>query len=198
MYQKFFRRIAGIAAAAGLSALVLSVPASASSVGFTEGLRDLVAGTVAIGDAGSRPSAAFDAGNVAPGHSINIFGHIDGDIDTYHFDADHAFTVSFIGNGLQSAGGSPTFVGFVLWKHMGSYSLAGGNVYATGTPAGREVLYGSFGPGSYLLKVYGNFGQQAPALYDVQVAAVPLPAAGLLLLGGLGALGFAARRRKGA
>jgi hypothetical protein len=198
MIEKFLKKFSVIAATAAFGAMLVSASASASTLGFTEGTRALVPGTVAIGDAGSRPSTAFDVGTVAAGHSINIFGQIDGDIDSFLFRGDTSFTVSFIGNGLQSVNGGSTLAGFVLWRVMEGYTLAAGNVHATGMVAGQPVLYGSFGPGTYLLKVYGNFGPQAPSLYDVQVAPVPLPAAGLVLLGALGALGFAARRRKAA
>ena len=53
------------------------------------------------------------------------------------------------------------------------------------------------GPGVYTLVVEGSVGpnRRVPALYDIEVAAkIPLPAAGLLLIAGLGSL-VALRRR---
>lgn len=60
------------------------------------------------------------------------------------------------------------------------------------------IIFGNVSAGSYHLIVDGSGGPKkgTPALYDLKVAAVPLPAPALLLLAGLGGLAVARRRKK--
>ena len=61
-----------------------------------------------------------------------------------------------------------------------------------------RTIFGSIGPGTYTLVVDGSVGPHVdrPALYDIELTAIPLPAGGLLLLTALGGMGAARRFRK--
>lgn len=67
-----------------------------------------------------------------------------------------------------------------------------------GYTSGSNVLPDLLGAGTYTFDIRAHddiFGMESYSL-DLRVAAVPLPAAGWLVLGGLAALGLTGRRRK--
>lgn len=72
----------------------------------------------------------------------------------------------------------------------GDNSFGGYALYVLGSPVTATTL--TFVPGSQ----NDSFGSPDFALAAITLAPVPVPAAGLLLLGGLGLLGAAKRRRK--
>ncbi|MEM6890485.1 MAG: VPLPA-CTERM sorting domain-containing protein [Pseudomonadota bacterium] len=83
------------------------------------------------------------------------------------------------------------------------FVLSGGGstvsqTYQTDVLAGNPLLFTGMGGVEYTLTVDGSVGSYArtDALYDLKISAVPIPAAGFLLLGGLGGLA-AMRRLKG-
>jgi hypothetical protein len=108
--------------------------------------------------------------------------------------------------GQVAAGQTPTTgldpkdVRFVLQEidNLGNViATAGDKTFQTDVLSGANPFIFSAGPGSYILTVDGNVGTNkgAAALYDLQIAAVPLPA-GVLLLGlGLGGLVLYRRRQ---
>lgn len=72
------------------------------------------------------------------------------------------------------------------------------NVVSTTEATGD--IFMNIAAGSYSLVVDGSVGTQTnkKALYDIKISAVPLPLPGLLLLGGLGGLALARRRKAAA
>ncbi|MFL4470352.1 VPLPA-CTERM sorting domain-containing protein [Tateyamaria armeniaca] len=103
--------------------------------------------------------------------------------------------------GQNGRGGNPQ-VGLLPVKGV-EFTLAGGGTsisrtFQTDVISGDPFLFSGIGGVEYTLTVDGSVGPAvgADALYDLKISAVPLPAGGLLLLGGLGGLA-ALRRRKG-
>jgi hypothetical protein len=197
---KLFRlnRFVALTAAAAVTTVMTVASASATTIGFAEGSRSAVPGvTIIANDVQGMPARAFNVGTLGAGDVINIFGAISNNFDGYAFDVTaKAFRVSLIGEGLVPRGStaSQTSVVVNLLEGVAPYTILDDVFLATSALPGNPVLFR--GPtGSYVIQVDGTATAGA-ADYDLQIAAVPLPAAGLLLLAGLGALGVAGRRRK--
>ncbi|MEM6371206.1 MAG: VPLPA-CTERM sorting domain-containing protein [Pseudomonadota bacterium] len=102
--------------------------------------------------------------------------------------------------GQDGRGGNPQS-GLLPVKGV-EFTLSGGGstiskTFTTDVLAGSNpFIFSGTGGVEYVLTVDGSVGPAvgADALYDLKISAVPLPAAGLLLLGGLG--GFAALKRR--
>lgn len=197
--------------AAGLLSLGITCgSAMAATVGYTEGKRDTVVGTVMIGgDAvGAAPGFDLGAGNTLGTGArelsqIDIFGRIVNKKDTFSFSATSGFQVSFIFGGYETTAGSVAESGFVarpgrlntsLFSLTGSAPLS----FTTDVTGGSDLIF-SGGAGDYIFSINGSGGA---ALYDVtilaisDIAVVPLPASGLLLLFAVGGFGLARKRRK--
>ncbi|QIE57611.1 VPLPA-CTERM sorting domain-containing protein [Pikeienuella piscinae] len=205
-------------AAAGV--LAISSAASAATTGFTVGVtegggnRDLVDGTTLIADAAS-PNGSKDLGTIGAGDVFGLYGRIVSAIDRYKFGftATSGFEVNFDFDGYYTDGGNTFVANSGLVKESGSaqkgviFSLQDANgdeLFSTGTlltniTSGNAFLFGA-GAGDYFLVVDGSQGpnRNGAALYDLNISAVPVPAALPLLLTGIAGLGFMSRRRKAA
>lgn len=117
---------------------------------------------------------------------------------SYNFDFSNPADTNTTAN-VQVNGSSLTD-GQMAWYETGSNTLASSIVDLTTTlspPLALAVLGGS----QYTLKVWwGNAiipaNSAPPQIVGSVISAVPLPATGIMLLGGLGALGVAKRRKK--
>lgn len=194
-----------------LAATLLAVPvaANAATVGFTEGNRSLVAGTTRISEAPASPaSTTFNLGG---GDTVNLFGVIVGDADTYTINAATSFTVSFNFDGYTLRNGRTVqksgFVARNPRQGNGSvFSLVGGSTdltkyFRTNIVSGDPLIF-SADAGTYTFSIDNRSSNPSkPARYDLafvasDISAVPLPAGGLMLLSALGAAAVVRRRKK--
>ena len=152
----------------------------------------------------AQPAHATSIGLIATGDSYSDTITSGGPTFTQDYDfsldsSSHGLSVLATGLGQTS----PTF-GVDLLK-LSLYD-AGHNLIAEGTGA-PIAFFDSFaqsgitlGAGAYLLTVFGEVTAGKTAFVSVSIAAnaaqTPIPAAGLLLLSGLGALGGIAARRR--
>lgn len=186
--------------AAVLGLAVFAGAASATSIGFTEGARPLVAGTTPVGGDAPNGAPGFDLtaslmGGVAQaGDTVDLFGRIVTAKDAYQFESAADFTVSFIDDAFRLEGaGSNTSV-FRLIDNATMMEVAASTFVDA---AGTGLIFGA-SAGDYTFIVDGaTVPGNAAALYDVQFATapIPLPAAAPLLVAALGGLAMMRRRR---
>ncbi|MEM9972136.1 MAG: VPLPA-CTERM sorting domain-containing protein [Pseudomonadota bacterium] len=185
--------------------------------------RALVAGSVDLEDASSGGDG-FDLGAYGANDVVGIYGRIVGAVDRFTFSVSTMFDLQFdldgyaLDSGGSVAGGLSGLVNQTFATSGGSAGgdlskgvtislidaltdgLVGSEAFATNLTSANlldPVIFGDVGPGTYTLIVDGRNGPNkgAPALYDLEVvAAVPLPAAGWLLICGLGGLALMRRR----
>lgn len=205
--MKIFKLAAVVAAAT-----LIGTGVSAATIGYTEGKRATVAGTVdIIGPDVTATAPGFDLGNI--GLSTAIHGRIVESNDFYQFTSSQDFKVDWIFGGFDlENGGSAAQSGFTSVP----FSTNGGPIdivlrdLATDTVvasvaglvteiiAGPSNIFGAvFAGGNYELGIFGNaVNPEYDALYDIKISAVPLPA-GILLMGtALGGLGLMRRRKR--
>ena len=186
--------------------------ASAATVGaITEGRRATVDGTLHIEmDAPGRPTgyALMGGAAIGAGDSFDIHGRIVGHRDFYSFTAATDFTISWIFDGYYVGGTSVADSGLVLegarggnkvkislWDASGTRFDSIEAKYRTDVTSGDPMIFSTMSAGSYVMKIHSVARDPKPALYDIRIEVAPLPATGLLLLAGLGALAFRRRRR---
>ncbi|TFL18996.1 VPLPA-CTERM sorting domain-containing protein [Jannaschia formosa] len=197
--------------AAGAAAIALAGSASAATVKLTETGRDQVAGTIVLSD----PGAQYNLGTVTATESAAAYGRVFASQDSYNFQTTEANTeVNFVFGGLALQGGgttaesgllrtdplaAPKSVLFTLLNETAPtiFNIVGSIAFDTPRTSGNPTIFGGFGPGNYQLLVSGQ-GVSGGVLYDLEFSAapIPLPASVLLLLGAIGGLGVASRRKK--
>ncbi|MEL7026319.1 MAG: VPLPA-CTERM sorting domain-containing protein [Pseudomonadota bacterium] len=199
---------------AGLMALAAST-ASAATVSITEGKRDTILGSTKIGDAKGSAARAYDAGDFGEGDTLKLHGRMVGAVDAFAFSfgGSQAVEFSFAFGGYATNVGASRASGFVgtgSSENTSVFRLLDANdpsrVIAERTFTSGILSAADNGdspsifrvdPGDYIFQIdgsgQGNTGKSA-ALYDIQISTVPVPASGLLLLAGFGAM--AALRRK--
>ncbi len=203
---------APILLAAALS--LIASTSSAATVTISEGIRAPILGSLDLGDVKGSPSKAYDAGDYGSGDTLNIHGRMVSKIDTFAFSMANAFSVSFIFGGFETENGLSRSSGFTAEKRTDNTSvfrLLDANdptrviterTFTTGITSeddnGGNALIFAADAGDYLFQIDGSVfnNRRTPALYDVQISAVPVPASAWLLLAGLGALGVAGRRTR--
>ena len=169
----------------------------------------------------SGPATVIDPNPIGEGQNVGIAGRIVNAVDQWSFTTEVAWSISFVdldiddqaffdssditnppsGGGFNPAGnGDPTVAIFsILLESDNSVLYSTGPIAATAAGAGTEGLLDYTGvAGTYILKIDGS-GQQGGnegATYDIGISTVPVPAAGLLLMAGVGGLAALKRRRK--
>ena len=201
-----------------------AVGASAATVLYTEGNgnnRALVAGSIDLEDA-SPGGAGFDLGSYDAGDTLGIYGRIVGSVDRFTFNVNAAFDIVFDFDGYDLDGGGSVVAG-LSGLIMQSVAVGGGDpvteglgkgvtislfqeaieiasrTYSTNETSltsGDNTIFGGLAAGTYTLIVDGSDGpkKSKAALYDIEIAAVPLPMGALLLVTGLGAFGLVRRK----
>lgn len=197
--------------------------ACATTVGFTEGARPLVAGTTAVADNADDSLPGFDLGALSASGltTINLFGRIETAHDIYQFTTTSPFRVDFIFGGYNlQAGGYVSASGFVADPSGGTNTsdfllriTAPGNtplgemIYTTPYTSGNSFIFSATAPGTYRFRINGaddgvvtDSVAGDPAYYDIRIEVTPVPAAlpifatGLSI--GLGVLGWRNRRQR--
>lgn len=191
-----------VLAAASLLAMSATA-ANAAIVSFTEGARPLEPGSTALADANPSPSGTnLDAGlggSVDRGDEINLFGRIVGSEDVYNFTAGNSFEFNLIaapsGNtaGITPENGPSPHQVFFHFTNTDTGVMTS-LVANAGTPLGT---IGTLIAGNYILEIdMDPDNRRRIALYDVQVAGVPIPGALPLFAAGLAGLTAMRRRKK--
>lgn len=155
------------------------------------------------GDGTSSDIVNGDLGMIAPGKIAGIAGRIKNQTDSFTFETSVRFSVSFVdladllGIDIDpSKGFDPTFVASDS-PVSASFSLIGPDMRSavfTSPIAPDFTMFGNVAPGKYTLLIDGTI-ENGSSTYDIAISAVPLPAAGVVLLGGLGLMGALKRRK---
>ena len=196
--------------------------ASATTVGFTEGARPLVAGTVAVADNADDSLPGFNLGALSASglNTINLYGRIETAHDIFQFQATSPFRVDFIFGGYDLAVGGhvsqsgfvadPTVSGdpgntaeFKLRITAPGDTALGDVIYTTPYTSGNSFIFSATGTGTYRFRIDGGIEDDlgGAAYYDIRISAAttPLPAAlpvfatGIGL--GMGMLGWCRKRK---
>ncbi|NRA29129.1 MAG: PEP-CTERM sorting domain-containing protein [Parvularculaceae bacterium] len=168
--------------------------AQAATVKWTEGSRPVVTGSTHIGGDAAGSAPGFDVDSLLPGASlsagetVDIYGRIVSSVDFYNFTTTAATAVNLVLGGITNTqNGDERTVMFEFTNTTTTEVFT--FVANTGSPLGQIGLLTA---GEYILEVDLD-PNNGVALYDIELAPVPVPAAGLLF--GAGLTGIAARRR---
>lgn len=190
---------------AGTASAITVLPETNTDRTFVEsdGNRPLSSGDIPAGD-------ILDAGVVDLGETVGIAGRIRTSIDTWRFvtvsawemalvnlplDDNQGFDSSQIVNpaGSYAPNGDPTSATFSLYDD--SFTLID-SVFLTADPHGLVTGLDFTGnSGTFFLEIAGASGSVG-ATYDIAISAIPLPAAGWLLISALGSVAFLGHRRQ--
>jgi len=193
------------------AAMIATFPASAAAVVVT---LEQVGTDVVLSGTGSLPNPlVIDLENI-PDFAVNgavdgLLGPSSGEFGLGTDSGGFSTYVDAIVSGPASFGSGSLTVSdassgpfFLLAPLIGDVSITAdplftGEPLTVGTSTFLNTTIADLGatPGPYVWTLDDRFGG-ATVTFEVSAAVVPLPAAGWLLLGGLGALGLVARRRR--
>lgn len=188
---------------ASATAAFLATSASAATT-TPDGL--LVEGFNIRGAGGTFDVASADLGTIAAQSAFGIAGGIQNGKDTFTFTAATSFDVLFVDladlSGIDidaAAGFDPDFLQgdeptSALFTLDGTDFAQ--NVFSSPT-APDFLMFSDLAAGEYTFTIDGSIARGG-STYDILIrtTAVPLPAAGLMLVGALGALGVMRRKQK--
>jgi hypothetical protein len=187
--------------------LLISSNSHATMVaGWTEGLRDQVAGTSLVPTVDVPTATPFDLGTLTnAGDYITLHGRIVGAVDPYTFTSNvSAFKIEFIFAGVDLEGGgilAPSgFIAETKLPKEAKFSTgpATSTSITTDVDSGNPLIFASTEMGTIDFVIDG-LGQKVPALYDIKITGVqpvPVPAAVWLFGSVLATLGLFRRRAK--
>ncbi|MEM6941827.1 MAG: VPLPA-CTERM sorting domain-containing protein [Pseudomonadota bacterium] len=184
----------GAVLTAGAASAVTVDPADFDSV-FTEGLRTATtSGEAAVGSEavpGNGDIDTFDIPGLA-GDTL-LVGRVEDATDTYTSGSVTGFATITVLNYAQAVRDGISPFSAVFSVFAGSTEVGSGTFGSAG-PTSGVVAASQFNGDPFRLVVDGQSGA---ADYDVSIsiASVPLPAAGLMLIGALGGLGMMRRRK---
>ncbi|MFC3301365.1 VPLPA-CTERM sorting domain-containing protein [Parvularcula lutaonensis] len=189
--------------AAATAATMAIGSANAAIVSFTEGARPLEPGSTKLGDASASPNGTdLDAGlggSVDRGDIINLFGRIVGSEDVFNFTAGNSFDFNLIPAPSGNSAGVTPERGPSPHQIFFKFTNTDTNIVTTfvanaSTPVGT---LGTLIAGNYILELdMDPDNRRRVALYDIQVAGVPVPGALPLFVAGLAGFGAMRRRKK--
>ncbi len=203
----------------GAAAIVWGGSSFASTVTYTEGGRDPIAGSIYIPDwKANNPDGYVLGEGSAVGttagewHRMNLHGDIKRGYDRFAFTSTEAFAVIFNFDGYETGSGSVPISGLVSLSSDPNtviFSLSGfaPTSFTTSVTGGSSLLFWG-GPGDYVFDIDGgdtaglaNYDLSIMAvnekeLAELRAAAIPLPMTANLMLASLGVMGLVARRRR--
>jgi hypothetical protein len=183
--------------------LISSSSYAAMVAGWTEGIRDQVAGTSIVPTVDVPTDTPFDLGTLTnPGDYITLHGRIVGAVDPYTFTSNVSeFKIEFIFGGVELEDGStlnPTgFIAETMLPSEAEFSIgpATSTSITTDVDSGNPLIFASTEMGTIDFVIDG-LGQTGPGLYDIKITAVPVPAAVWLFGSVLATLGLFRRHAK--
>lgn len=184
--------------AAALVASVAPVSASAATTTFSEVVRSDVSTDFTFGELTNSfagPNLNLVSGeSFGAGDSFSVFGRVaNRGNDAFRFTFDTDFNVSL--DALASVRRSLTSTTLIL-RNLTTRETQRATVSGGGAVTLTGQIFGGITAGTYGLRVDGGGPSASRALYDITIAAVPLPGALALMLAGVAAFGAVAAGRK--